>query len=159
MVEATALMTRAEFGRGGDAGQQTAWRIVTVGFKKDGACSVYFEQDPFYQFDADGLLRRSFEDGMLFRTQSTTLAQLHRVRSDEQTTLSRIDLAEVPLDDFRERMRVHLKELQKGFADETLTMLRCVSDDNDVQSRICSFLETILAHGTVFLAPEIRGKK
>ena len=28
MVEATALMTRAEFGRGGDAGQQTAWRAA-----------------------------------------------------------------------------------------------------------------------------------
>jgi hypothetical protein len=159
MVEATALVARAEFSRGVNTDPETAWRIVTVGFRKDGSFTVYFEQDPFYQFDADGLLRRSFDGGLLFRTQSTTLAQLRRVRTDEQTTLSRMDLSADALESFRRRMRNHIEDLQKRFADQSLTMLRCVSDDSDMQSRTTSFLSMVLAHGTVFLAPAIRGRQ
>ncbi len=159
MVEATALVARAEFSRDVNTAHETAWNIVTVGFKKNGSCSVYFEQDPFYQFDADGLLRRSFAGGLLFRTQSSTLAQLQRVRTDDRTTLSRTDLAAGELEDFRQRMRVHLEELQKEFANQTLTMLRCVSDDSDMQARTTCFLETILAHEAAFLAPAIRGRE
>jgi hypothetical protein len=157
MVEATALVVRAEFSRETHSVDDTAWRIVTVGFRKDDSFSVYFEQDPFYQFDADGLLRRSFEGGLLFRTQATTLAQLRRDKTGEQTTLSRMDLSVDALEDFRGRMIHHLEDLQKGFADQTLTMLRCVSDDRDMQSRATCFLETVLAHGAAFLAPAIRG--
>lgn len=159
MVEATALVARAEFSREINSDDETAWRIVTVGFRKDDSFSVYFEQDPFYQFDVDGLLRRSFDGGCLFRTQSTTLAQLRRVRSDDRTTLSRLDLSVDALEDFRRRMRNHLEDLQRGFAAGTLTMLRCVSDDSDMQSRITCFLSTVLALDAAFLAPAIRGRR
>ncbi|HIE97861.1 MAG TPA: hypothetical protein EYG03_02915 [Planctomycetes bacterium] len=159
MVEATALVARAEFRRELNAEHKTTWRIATVGFRKDGSFSVYFEQDPFYQFDVDGLLRRSFKDGLLFRTQSTTLAQLRRDRTDDRTTLARNDLSTDALEDFRRRMRIHLEELQNGFEAGTLAMLRSVSEDNDMQNRTPNFLATVLAHDAAFLAPAIRGRK
>ena len=159
MVEATALVARAEFCREMNAAHKTMWRIATVGFRKDGSCTVYFEQDPFYQFDVDGLLRRSFDRGLLFRTQSTTLAQLQRDRTDDRTTLSRVDLSTSALKDFQRRMRIHLEELQNGFEAGALKMLRCVSDDSDMPDRTTCFLDTILAHNSAFLAPAIRGRK
>ncbi|MDG1893349.1 MAG: hypothetical protein P8J37_00415 [Fuerstiella sp.] len=159
MVEATALVSRAEFRRETNSEDETAWRIVTVGFRRDNSFTVYFEQDPFYQFDVKGLLRRSFEGGLLFRTQSTTLAQLRRIRTDGQTTLSRTDLSAAELEEFRLRMRKHLEDLQREFADGTLTMLRCVAADSDMQTRTGHFLSTVLAHGAAFLAPTIRGRK
>ncbi len=159
MVEAAALVARAEFCREVSAANETTWRIATVGFRKDGAFSVYFEQDPFYQFDVDGLLRRSFDCGLLFRTQSTTLAQLRRVRTDDRTTLSRMDLSTDALENFRRRMRIHIEELLSGFEAGTLTLQRCVSEDSDMQKRTACFLATILAHETAFLAPAIRGRK
>ncbi len=159
MVDATALVARAEFRRELNAEHKTAWQMVTVGFRKDGSFSVYFEQDPFYQFDVNGLLRRSFDRGLLFRTQSTTLAELRRDRTSDRTTLSRIDLSPNVLEDFRRRMRTHLEELQSGFEAGTLKMLRCVSQDNDMQNRAPCFLATVLAHDAEFLAKAIPGKK
>jgi len=160
MVEATALVARAEFRRETDLEDETAWNIVTVGFRKDNSFTVYFEQDPFYQFDVDGLLRRSFEGGLLFRTQATTLAQLQRVRTDDRPTLSRTDLSAGALEEFRGRMRNHLEDLQARFADGTLTMLRSVdASDSDIQTRTNHFLSTVLTHGPAFLAPTIRGRK
>ena len=49
--------------------------------------------------------------------------------------------------------------LFKRFADGTLTMLRCVAADSDMQTRTGHFLSTVLAHGAAFLAPRIRGRK
>ena len=159
MVDATALVARAEFRRELESIHETTWQIVTVGFRKDGSFSVYFEQDPFYQFDVDGLLRRSFDRGLLFRTQSTTLAEPRRERTADRTTLSRIDLSTDALEYFRRRMRTHLEELQIAFKAGTLTMLRCVSEGNDMQNRAPCFLATVLAHDAEFLAKAIRGKK
>lgn len=159
MVDATALVHRAEFVRTDDDDAAHTWHVVTIGFRKDDSLSVYFDQDPFYQFDAAGLLRRALEDSFLFRSQTATLAKLHRARSESSTTLSREDLAPEQLNAFRRRMRKHVEELVSLLADGQLERRRVVSDDEAVNQRIVDALRRVLSHEDQFLSRAIRQRR
>ena len=67
--EATALQQRVEWAVPGEP------EPVVTGFKRDGSLSVYFGQDPVYQFNPTGQLRRAYVEDFLFRTQGDTLAR------------------------------------------------------------------------------------
>lgn len=60
MQEVTGLARRVE------------WQVpfmadpVVAGFKKNGACSIYFGAEPVLQFDPAGRLRRAFFEGFCF---------------------------------------------------------------------------------------------
>ncbi len=159
MVDATALVHRAEFVRTDNEDASHTWRVVTVGFRKDNSLSVYFDQDPFYQFDATGLLRRALEDSFLFRSQTDTLARLHRARSEASTTLVREDLSPEQLNAFKQRMRQHVEELVPLLADRKLERRRVVSDDEALNQRIVDALRQVLSHKDRFLSKAIRQRR
>ncbi|APZ92811.1 hypothetical protein [Fuerstiella marisgermanici] len=159
MVDATALVHRAEFVRTDDEGAPHTWHIVTIGFRKDDSLSVYFDQDPFYQFDASGLLRRALEDSLLLRSQTDTLAKLHRARSDASTTLLREDLSPEQLEAFRQRMRTYVEELVALLADGKLDRRRVVSDDNALNQRVVEALRQVLSQKDPFLSKAIRQRR
>ncbi len=116
--EAIALSPRAEL-------QVPRFTVpVTVGFRSDGACSLFFGQDPVYQFDAAGGLRRAYVTGLLFRSQGDTLAQLTRMRTTEQTILQRVDLEPAALHEFRQQMTETLQLLAACLAAETVVIQR-----------------------------------
>ncbi len=106
MKEATALDPRVEWQV--DAMDES----VVAGLKKDGSFSIYFGQNPTYQFNEHGQLRRAWFDGCLYRTQGSTLAQLTRSRTQDKTELLRVDLDESELAMFMQRMDSHLRQLQ-----------------------------------------------
>lgn len=68
--EATALVRRAAFQLPGQADE------VIVGFRRDGAASVYFGADPVYQFTATGLLRRAYFAGERLSVHAGSLSRL-----------------------------------------------------------------------------------
>ena len=119
--EATALNPRAE------------WRIpgepetVFIGLKRDGSLSIYCGPDPVYQFNASGQLRRAYVGGFLFRTQGTTLARLHRERTDTETVLIRSDLNTEDLAAFIEAMDERLARVAASLTDQTAELLRSVA--------------------------------
>jgi hypothetical protein len=86
--EATALVERAELIV---AGSQEP---VTLGFRRNGALSLFFGADPVYQFTAEGLLRRAFVSGLLFKAEGGWLIELRRERSDSSVSLVRRKLNE-----------------------------------------------------------------
>ncbi len=150
--EAIALVRRAE------------WKVpfqtdpVVAGFKRSGGWSVYFGSDPVYQFDTQGRLRRAFADGDLWRTQGTTLARLHRERTDRNMELLRHDLLPSELTEFlvtaRHRLERFLSALDCGEA----LLLRQVPDSADLPGETSAALRLVLRGGIV-LAPPIPGKK
>ena len=151
--EATAFVERAEIACEG-------WsKVITVGFFRDGRCAVYFDQDPFYQFDAGGLLRRAFEDGFLYRSQGSGLAQLDRRRTTDVShagvpvILHRTDLSISQLQDFRERMIVHVLRLRNAIANEQCCVRRAVVPDGDILDRALALFNAVLSHGREFVAP------
>lgn len=159
IAEATALVERAEFRRveasGEMSSQASRWGTLTVGYRSNGSLAIYFDQDPFYQFDADGLLRRAFEDGFLYRSEADTLAKLHRERTESQTTLQRSDLNETQLGKFRQRMNGRLTELRQMFQSGAFVSPRQVSPRGDIVPRTIAAIEDIQQHGDRFLAGRI----
>src|SRR5580765_5795621 len=94
MAEASALRQRAELVLDGYA------EPIVAGVRANGHLSVYFGDDPVYQFDAAGNLRRAFVGGDLYRTQGHTLARLNRTRTDLAVELGRRDLDPAELERF-----------------------------------------------------------
>src|SRR5690349_16078294 len=84
---------------------------VVVGFKSNGALSIYFNAELVYQFDAECRLRRGYEDGFLYRSEGMTLSRLQRRRSDEETNLLRTDLNAKELWEFLYRCRNNVASL------------------------------------------------
>lgn len=149
--EAVALKTRIEWEVPGEP------EPVVTGVRSDLSLSVFFGQDPVYHFNPKGQLRRAYVDGFLFRTQGDTLAQLHRERSESETTLLRSDLTEAELTEFLAAMRTRLAALRTALQYETATELRSVVDE----SLVVEFPATIqIAESAIPpLAPAIAARR
>ncbi len=159
IADATALVERAEFCHAGRSSTQNDWQVLTVGFRDNGSLSLYFDQDPFYQFDANGLLRRGWESGYLYRSEGDTLAKLDRQRSGSRTTLERSDLTQAELTDFRQRMRNRVSNAFRMLESGAYTIPRKVSDRGDIEQRTTTALAIILNYDDHFLAKRIAKRK
>ncbi|MEK6258703.1 MAG: hypothetical protein AABP62_08785 [Planctomycetota bacterium] len=153
MVEAVALVRRVEL--------RTPRRngTVVLGFRTNGWLSVYLGPDPMYQFDELGRLRRAFIDGLLYRTQGTTLAQLRRQRTNSETTLLRQDLTETELADFRNVMLSAIVSLREQLVQrQTVLVQQVPGEDDHLLHELATGLGRVLK-SPEFLAPPIPGKR
>ncbi len=149
MREAVALPHRVELSVNGFES------LITIGFRSNSAMSIFIGQDPVYQFDPEGRLRRAFVDGLLYRSQHTTLAMLKRERTDTQTLLLRTDIADDALQSFRGTMLFSLQILEQKLNSADFTIRRSVPDAISHITRIQSTLASIrLAES--WLSPTIR---
>ena len=150
--EAVALLPRAEFQLPDSAD------LLTAGFRGDDAISLFFGQDPVYQFDQTAALRRAYVDGFLYRSQGTTLARLERIRTETQTTLQRQDLPEHELAQFQQTMTQRLQHLLNLFNAGHVRVLRSIPESVDWQLRLPLALNRILTT-TAWLSTTIRARK
>lgn len=153
--DATALVHRGEFVFAAPMQAGWEWQVVTIGFRANGSASVYFDQDPFYQFDADGRLRRAYCEGFLYRSQSSTLARMHRTRTAQQTTLERQDLSPTQLAEFHERMLSRITALQTHLQTGALKCQRMVCPEGNLLERALSFVPIVQQHKHTFLSTSI----
>ena len=149
MREAVALQERVELK------VQGLGAIVTVGFRANSAMSVFFGQDPVYQFDPEGRLRRAFVDGLLFRSQHTTLAMLKRERTDTQTLLLRTELTDDRLRAFQTTMLLALEHLEQMLKASGYSLVRSVPEAASHVVRIQAALAAIRL-ADPWLSPAIR---
>ncbi len=120
MREATAMRRRVSLSVNGLP------TPVVAGFRSNGFFSIYFDQDPVYQFNADGQLRRAYRNGFLFRTQGDTLARLERTRSQTETVLLRTDLTDIELSEFIAEMKRFLCQLLEANGEDRVQILEAV---------------------------------
>ena len=146
--DATALSPRLEIAVPGEA------EPVVAGRRSDGRWSFYFGEEPAYHFDADGRLRRAFENGELYRSQGTTLARLTRTREAEGTVLARHDLSAEELHAFLTRMRERLARLAAADSG-ALCVLRAEPAEGDHIPAALGAAQRALAVGTP-LAPALK---
>lgn len=151
--DAVALTERAELQCPDDE------QIITVGFRHQEALSIYFGQDPVYQFDPEGRLRRAFVDGLLFRSHQTTLAQLRRVRTESSTLLLRHDLTDSELQLFCSAMREKLQSLCQSLQESRVSVLRAVPDEILVLPKLVPALRRILDRPDDWLSTAIRARR
>ncbi|MFN9719236.1 MAG: hypothetical protein ACK58L_11105 [Planctomycetota bacterium] len=128
---------------------------VTIGYRSNRAMSIFFGQDPVYQFDPQGCLRRAFVDGLLYRSQHGTLARLRRQRTDSKTLLLRDDLKPDELECFKARMRQSLETLRSSITSGKAVVSRSVPESHNLLPEVANSLH--LALNTVpWLSAEIR---
>lgn len=151
--EAAALTRRAEFS------VEHENDPAFLGFKRDGGLSVYLGADPVYQFNPQGQLRRAYCNGLLYRTQGTTLAELRRDRSAaDRVVLRRRDLDAAELSAFLAEMTSRLHDLQQQLSARSFRAMKTVPADADLVPEFLAALETIFSADPP-LAPAISGKR
>jgi hypothetical protein len=115
--EATALVERIELVAASPA---TDAKPIVIGFRRNGALSIFFGADPVYQFNAAGELRRAYRDGLLYKAERGRLVSLEQRRTLHEVQLVRRDLTEAECQDFVLQMQRHLGELRTKLADGSL---------------------------------------
>lgn len=152
MAEAVAMIRRVEMTIPNEP------TPIVTGFRANGWLSIYLGPDRMYQFDEVGRLRRAFVNGLLFRTQGTTLAQLDRQRTDTETILSRRDLSLVELAAFRMTMLEHISALHDWMTRQKVVIVRQIpADDDQLLSDLAAGFVRVQS-ASEFLAPSISGK-
>jgi hypothetical protein len=148
MQDAVALVERIEL-RG-----RAITPTIEAGFRSDGRLSLFFGDDPYYQFDPEGRLRRAFVDGQIFLTTGSGLKSLTRGRGTKATILVRHDLASTEAEQFLRTMLDHVGRLRQAIASGDLHTERQVPAKGPIVQRLCRSLEAIVsANGA--LAPPI----
>jgi len=70
---------------------RAAWRIgeseIVIGFRTAAAISIFFGEDPVFQFNDAGQLRRGFLNGILLKADRGFLVKMSRHRTDHSVEL------------------------------------------------------------------------
>lgn len=142
--EATALVERIELilpGYGSSSEpNHLAGQHVVAGFRPDGALSVFFGEDPVYQFNAVAELRRAYRGGLLFKAVRGRLVSLERIRHLDRIELRSRDLSDTQQADFVKQMADHLHELAHQLGRKGIEIVGQVPADADVRGRVRSWL-------------------
>jgi hypothetical protein len=138
MREVLALVPRVELRCPGREGS------IVAGFARDGRLSIYFDGDPYYQFDPAGRLRRAFVGGRLFRTEGAGLAALTRIKGDA-TELRRHDLDSAEFEAFCRAMLEQLRTLREALADGRMEVVDQVPLGAPIIDRLVAGLDSVLA--------------
>ncbi len=128
--EATALVERAELQVTGFA------EPVVVGFRRDGAASIFFGSDPVYQFNTANELRRAYVGGLLYKADRGSLIELQRERTQKETALIRRDLREDETGGFLSTMHESLARLADAMTRRACSIRGQWPHDRDVAGRI-----------------------
>lgn len=132
--EATALVERAELMAPGEA------EPVVVGFRSQGAASVFFGGDPVYQFNAAGELRRAYAAGLLYKAEQGRLVALQRERTASEVQLVRQELTAEESARFAAGALARLQRLAAAIAAGEVRVSRQWPAEGDVLRRVSLWL-------------------
>ncbi len=137
LAEATALVERAELRIAAAA------EPVVVGFRANGAASLFFGQNEAYHFDPASQLRRAYLDGRLYKADRGRIASLERRRTDAEVQLVRHDLDADESARFLARLQERIAQLRGALAAGRADWLRQVPENADVRGRVTNWLASL----------------
>jgi hypothetical protein len=143
--EATALVERIELVPNFDppiATSALGGEHIVAGFRRHGALSIFFGEDPVYQFNAAGELRRAYCDGKLLKATRGRLAAMQRVRTQHEIQLVRHDLSREDEAAFLTQMEDRLRHFSRSIDANIFDVVGHVPPDVDVLSRLKKWLAT-----------------
>lgn len=113
---------------------------IVIGFRANGAASLYFDADPVYHFNTAGELRRAYCDGLLYKAVRRRLVALRRVRQPQEVQLQHYELSPGELATLIQCMRQRLSELAADLAAGNFQIVGQVPLAADVLSRVRAWL-------------------
>jgi hypothetical protein len=138
--EATALVERIELVPSG----ATIDEHIVAGFRRNGALSIFFGEDPVYQFNAEGDLRRAYSDGKLLKAEGGCLWALQRVRTQNEVQLLRHELNEADLAQLRAEMASRLHSFATLINTKAFEIAGQMPQDADIIGRLKRWFESHL---------------
>jgi hypothetical protein len=142
--EATALIERIKLAprnSQSDTSPESEEREhVVVGFRANGAFSVFFGDDPVYQFNAAGEWRRAFCDGLLLKASHGDIVSIRQVRTGNEVQLQSHALSKSEEAAFLRRMSQTLQEFAQWLDAGTFEIAGQVPQTADVLGRVREWL-------------------
>lgn len=160
--EATALVERAELRVLGYD------QPVVVGFRRDGAGSLFLGSDLVYQFNSQRALRRAYAEvpghnadlgegpNSLIKAESGRLVVLRRQRLPDQSLLLRTELTPTETGAFLSDLREHFARVLSGLLGGTAAIERQVPEGADLVPRIVEWLQAVTREIQVADRPHAR---
>lgn len=148
--EATALVERVELALPGEA------EHVVAGFRRDGGLSLFFGQDPVYQFNSRRQLRRAYVAGLLYKADGGRLATLERRRETYRVVLLRRDLTDDETAAFVARLSERLAALLAALIAGDFRVVGRQPPHTDVAARLRGSMESLPLPPTIADAPRAR---
>ncbi len=147
--DAVALVDRAEFVGG-------SVPPAVIGFRRDGSASVYFGDEPVYQFTSDYQLRRVYLLGIL-KAENGRLIRWEKTRTDHQVQMISRPLHPSDQAALLAEMRRMLSELHDGIGKKTIQAVRHVSQQgSDAVARAVEWLNNAPENFVVANCPASR---
>lgn len=147
--EATALVQRGEFVLAGHE------EPVTIGFRRDGAGSIFLGVDPVYQFNAQGELRRGYLHGKLLKAQQGKLVEMTRVRSETALELHSRTLTADETHQVLTQMQDALSKVKSALQDPATTLRGQVPADGDIQAQAIGWLNSLPTPPRIAAGPNV----
>lgn len=135
IATATALVERVELVVSGFADS------LVIGFRSNGAGSIFVGEDPVYQFNVQGELRRGFRAGKLIKAEAGRLVALRRQQEENRADLVRHELSEEQAADFLSELQQNLDRLKTALREKQYRLCRQVPEDRDVVAQSCRWLQ------------------
>jgi len=140
--DGTAMVVRAE------CRFRDCDRVMTIGFRSNGAASFYFDTDWVWQFDRFGRVRRGFDRGRWIKAERGQLVVLERHRSPEVVIMSDSSEDDSEASHRLQRLSGELRRLGESIHSEGLVVVRAVPNETTFRESLRSWLQ-----GLVFPLP------
>ena len=123
---------------------------IVIGFRDNGAASIYFGSDPAYHFNSSGQLRRAFVDGLLYKSENGQLVSMRRKRTSSEVQLLRHDLTKEEQAEALSTLKDRLARVGSLIASEQFKLVGQVPADGDLIRRVEQWLrqltDPVIAH-------------
>ena len=111
-----------------------------AGFRGD-ALSLYFDEDPVFHFNAQGMLRRAFIEGRLLKAERARLVALDRRRAEGQVQLTRDEFDNGRQQALLADLRRRLHQVRVALGANAVTLCGQFPTDGDALTRLGDWLE------------------
>lgn len=138
MADATALSERVEIATANDAPH------VVIGFRTDGAASIYFGDEAAYHFNARSELRRAYLGGRLLKAQRGRLVALTRSRTEQRVELLSHELGDTETIQIIHDLMARISTLRSDLDSGCATAIAQVPDTIPVLDRARKLLNDLL---------------
>jgi hypothetical protein len=151
LAEAKALVERVEI-----ALTHATRPNIVIGFRRDGAASLYFGEDSAWHFNTAGELRRAYADGRLFKAERRALVALDRRRTEREVQLIRHDLTADETAALTDRLRESAIELAAAIDVGLYQLIGQVPAEADVLARVRPLLAVLAERVPIAAGPRVQ---
>jgi hypothetical protein len=116
---------------------------VFAGFRQPESLAIYFDDDPVYQFNSQGELRRAFVAGSIIKADGGELVAWERSETLDQTAMLSRRLNSAETQEFSKSLLARLANLKAAITYNEFTLVGQVPPDGGAFEKLQAWLDRI----------------